>query len=750
MTDVDIHPDGPVLTDLVLADDPPHQLDASAAARYQARTALIAADNERALHAAVADVRAGVAAAEPAVAADPAAAAVQVFAACARQLGLPVTVPRGLAATADPIQALLESHRVRSRAVRLTGRWQRRVTGVLIGKKTDGGPVALLPAGSGYQVYDPATGQTTGLPAGPAIRPEALLLYRSLPDDRTGIRALAALALAGCRADLLVLGVSGVAFGLLSLAVPLAIGTVVPLLAIGGPGQVWWLAVLLAAAIGTASLTLLARNAAVIRLQGRLQDTLEPAIWDRLLRHDVAFFRTFSTGELVQRGNAIAEIRQVMSGVLVNAVLGAAFSITSMILVLLVSWQLGLILLTGVAALLIVLLALARRQVRRETIIFEAYGEVYGLLYAILLGIDKIQTAGREIQAFARWAGLIRRARVADAATMRIQAASTALTGALQPLLIAMTLAGTTLFRLSVSIDQLTAAGIAVSQLMLAVGQVSQVWSRACAIPPILRRLAPIMAEPREVLAGARDPGRLSGAVELDRVTFRYPGSTVTTLHEVSVRAEPGELVAVVGRSGAGKSTLIRMLLGFERPAAGDVRYDGQALAGLNVRAVRRQIGTVLQNARLIRGTLLDNILGPATDLTEEDAWYAADLADLGDDLRRLPMGLATKVDETGEGFSGGQLQRLMIARALVRRPALLLLDEATSALDNTTQRAVSDRVAQLACTRVVIAHRLSTIRRADRIYLLDAGRVVAHGGYRELLGQSPLFARLVGGQELQ
>jgi NHLM bacteriocin system ABC transporter ATP-binding protein len=750
MTDVDIHPDDTVLTDPVLTDEPRPELDVSAVASYQARTALIAADNERALHAAVADIRAGVATPAPAVAADPAGAAVQAFTACARQLGLLVTVPRGLATAADPIQALLESHRVRSRAVRLTGSWQRRITGVLIGQKADGGPVALLPAGSGYRVYDPATGQTAGLSAGPAIRPEALLLYRSLPDDRTGIRALAALALAGCRRDLLVLGVSGVAFGLLSLAVPLAIGTVVPLLAIGGPGQVWWLAVLLAAAIGTASLTLLARNAAVIRLQGRLQDTLEPAIWDRLLRHDVAFFRKFSTGELVQRGNAIAEIRQVMSGVLVNAVLGAAFSITSMILVLLVSWQLGLILLTGVAVLLIVLLALARRQVRRETVIFEAYGEVYGLLYAILLGIDKIQTAGREIQAFARWAGLIRRARVADAATMRIQAASTALTGALQPLLIAMTLAGTTLFRLSVSIDQLTAAGIAVSQLMLAVGQVSQVWSRACAIPPILRRLGPIMAEPQEVPAGARDPGRLSGAVELDRVTFRYPGSTTTTLHEVSVHAEPGEMVAVVGRSGAGKSTLIRMLLGFERPAAGDVRYDGQALAGLNVRAVRRQIGTVLQNARLIRGTLLDNILGPATELTEEDAWYAADLADLGDDLRRLPMGLATKVDETGEGFSGGQLQRLMIARALVRRPALLLLDEATSALDNTTQRAVSDRIAQLACTRVVIAHRLSTVRRADRIYLLDAGQVVAHGGYRELLDQSPLFARLVGGQELQ
>ena len=216
------------------------------------------------------------------------------------------------------------------------------------------------------------------------------------------------------------------------------------------------------------------------------------------------------------------------------------------------------------------------------------------------------------------------------------------------------------------------------------------------------------------------------------------------------MRAEPGELVAVVGRSGAGKSTLIRLLLGFERPAAGDVRYDGQALVGLDVRAVRRQIGTVLQNARLMRGTLLDNILGPATDLTEEDVWCAADLAGLADDLRRLPMGLATRVGETGEGFSGGQLQRLMIARALVRQPAVLLLDEATSALDNTTQRVVSDRIARLACTRVVIAHRLSTIRRADRIYLMDEGQVVAHGRYRELADESPLFARLVGGQELR
>jgi ABC-type bacteriocin/lantibiotic exporter with double-glycine peptidase domain len=232
-------------------------------------------------------------------------------------------------------------------------------------------------------------------------------------------------------------------------------------------------------------------------------------------------------------------------------------------------------------------------------------------------------------------------------------------------------------------------------------------------------------------------------------VTFTYPGSVAPAIHDVSVRAEPGEFVALVGPSGAGKSTVIRLLLGFETPTSGRVSYDDRDLAEVDVRLVRRQLGVILQRVRLVRGSLLDNILASTPGVDEAAAWRAAELAGIADDILRLPLGMHTRVGEDNQTFSGGQVQRLLIARALVRQPAVLLFDEATSALDNTTQREVCDRIADLACTRIVIAHRLSTICRADRIYVIEGGRVVTQGTYAGLTGRDGTFARLIERQEL-
>jgi ABC-type bacteriocin/lantibiotic exporter with double-glycine peptidase domain len=338
---------------------------------------------------------------------------------------------------------------------------------------------------------------------------------------------------------------------------------------------------------------------------------------------------------------------------------------------------------------------------------------------------------------------------------MRADAAATALTAALQPLLLALLLAGVAARGAGaggISAGHLMAAGIAAGQVALALGQVTHAAATAYGIAPVLDRLRPVLAQPAGTSGRARgqgDPGRLRGAVRLDEVSFRYPDAAVPALDGVSLHAEPGEMIAVVGPSGAGKSTLIRLLLGFEQPTAGQVRYDGRDLADLDLRAVRRQLGTVLQNGRLLRGSLLENLAGTDPDVTEDDVWQAAELAGIAADLRRLPLGLGTRVGEDAQGFSGGQVQRLLLARALVRRPAVLLLDEATSALDNATQRHVAEGIAALDRTRFVIAHRLSTIRRADRIYVLDRGRVTAAGGYDELLDSDPLFTRLVRPQEL-
>jgi ABC-type bacteriocin/lantibiotic exporter with double-glycine peptidase domain len=219
-------------------------------------------------------------------------------------------------------------------------------------------------------------------------------------------------------------------------------------------------------------------------------------------------------------------------------------------------------------------------------------------------------------------------------------------------------------------------------------------------------------------------------------------------LANVSMHAEPGEFIALVGPSGSGKSTLLRLLLGFDEPESGAVYYDGRDLARLDVVAVRRQLGTVLQQSQIMAATIFENIAAGGL-LTRQDAWEAARAAGLAEEIAALPMGMHTFVDAGGRNLSGGQRQRLLIARALAREPAIVLLDEATSALDNRTQARVTASLERYQATRLIIAHRLSTIQHADRIYVLDSGQIVQQGTFVALAHQDGVFAQLMARQEV-
>jgi NHLM bacteriocin system ABC transporter ATP-binding protein len=711
-----------------------------------------AADNRRALSGAWSAIRRPLVAATPAPATTAVDEALATVGRLAAALGAELTVPTDLSRAADPLTALLRSSRLRTREITLTPDWPSTTAAPMIGYAAGGRAVALLPHGNGYRLFDPRSGRTFDVDAelATAIGPRALALHPRLPRTVPAVSGLLRFALSGGWRDVAVVLAAGFLAAVLALVVPIAIGLVLPqLLLDGGAGQLPWLAAGVAVLTAATALLLFLRNAAVVRIQGRLGAVLEPAIWDRLLALEPRFFARFSTGDLVQRAGGIADARRSLSDVAVSALLGAFFSVSSLLVIVVIDWRLAALTFAGVAILAVALLRLARLQQRHESEVFELHGEVYGLLYPLLLGIDKIHTAGREVQAFALWADLFGRQKAADAQAMHYQSGATALVAGAQPVLLAVLLGGITLMDMEVSAGHLIVAGVAIAQVVLALGQLSQVAAAAYAVAPILGRLQPILAAEPEGSAGGRDPGRLGGAVELEGATFTYPGCSGPAVADLDMRAEPGELVALVGPSGAGKSTIVRLLLGFEQPQAGRVRYDGHDLADLDVQLVRRQLGVVLQRGRLVRGSLLDNIVASAPGAGEQDAWRAAELAGLADDFRRLPLGLQTRVGEDNQTFSGGQLQRLLIARALVRRPPVLIFDEATSALDNVTQRELSDRIAELDCTRIVIAHRLSTIRRADRIYVIEGGRVAAAGTYDQLMERDGLFARLIARQEL-
>jgi ATP-binding cassette subfamily C protein len=261
-------------------------------------------------------------------------------------------------------------------------------------------------------------------------------------------------------------------------------------------------------------------------------------------------------------------------------------------------------------------------------------------------------------------------------------------------------------------------------------------------IVPMFERARPILECLPETSLGKGEPGELAGNIEVSHAFFRYRPDSPLVLKDLSLSVRSGEFVALVGASGCGKSTLFRLLLGFEHLESGAIHFDARDLAGLNPQSVRRQIGVVLQSGQLQTGDIFENIAG-ARPLTLDQAWTAARLAGLEDDIRAMPMGMHTVISEGGGGLSGGQRQRLMIARAIAFRPRILLFDEATSALDNQTQAIVSRSLETLDATRIVIAHRLSTIVRADRIFVLDAGRVVQSGTYAELIGQEGPFSKL-------
>lgn len=384
----------------------------------------------------------------------------------------------------------------------------------------------------------------------------------------------------------------------------------------------------------------------------------------------------------------------------------------------------------------------------------ELSGEIFGLTVQLIAGVSKLRVADAEERAFAHWAKkfgsqlelMLSTEAIEDAVTlfnMILPTVSSILLYGLGVTLIAQAQAqGETGFSTGTFLACNAAFGTFVggvtglSGAFVSVMQVSIIWER----------VKPILEEKPEVDDRKTDPGRLAGAVKLERVSFRYLKDAPLTLNKVTVEAKPGEFIALVGPSGSGKSTIVRLLLGFEQPEEGKIYYDSQDLAELDILAVRRQLGVMLQDGRINTSSIFNNISGGAL-VTFDEAWEAAKMAGFASDIEQMPMGMHTVISEGGTNISGGQRQRLLIARALVLKPKILIFDEATSALDNRTQATVSESLDSLRVTRIVVAHRLSTIRHADRIYVIVAGEVVQVGNFEELMAQPGMFADLMARQ---
>lgn len=679
-----------------------------------------------------------------------------LLAACrivARASGVPFHVEaRTIETMASPNQlaAILRAARLRARRVALRDDWWKHDQGPLLAYVDDTHAVALVrEKRRGYRLHDPSTGADELLTAERAatLNPFAYAFYRPFPDAALSVKDVLRFGVRGCRNDMtmiLSMGVAGALLGMVpSIATGVLFNTVIP-----GAQRSQLLQmtiILLVCAVATAMFTV-ARGIALLRLEGNMGSAVQAAVWDRLLGLPLPFFRPYAAGDLATRAMSIEAIRQLISGSTTTAIMGGIFSIFNFALMFWYStamaWRAS-VLIAG--ALAITTLG-GYLQLRPQRGIMALQVKTSGLVLQLLTSISKLRSAGAEPKAFSLWAAQFGEQRRLQYKVRQIGNWITAFNSAFPVAanlvifwialpLIASATSGVRTGDFLAFLSAFSAGSTALLSTCLAVLAVLNT-------VPLYEQAKPILTTLPEVDTAKADPGVLVGDIEVQHATFRYRADGPAVLHDLSFHITPGEFAAFVGPTGSGKSTILRLMLGFEQLESGAIYFDGREISGLDVQAVRRQIGAVLQTGRLMSGDIFTNIVGSASG-TMEQAWDAARMAGFADDIEALPMGMHTVISEGGGTLSGGQRQRLLIARAIVQRPRIILFDEATSALDNRTQRTVSASLERLQATRIVIAHRLSTIANADRIFVIQAGRLIQTGSYDELMSRPGLFAQL-------
>jgi len=662
-------------------------------------------------------------------------------------------VPRALEFTKqrDPVSAIAQAARLRTRQVMLKGRWWKLESGPMVGFfGQDKRPVALLPGRRGYQLYDPRARERKLVDEELAAKLHgfAYVFYRPFPPKALTLRDIVSFGLKDCGADGATILFMGIAAGLLGMVTPVFTGIIFDSVIPGAQrATLAELSVFLVISALATALFTLTRGLATLRLETKMEASIQAAVWDRLLALPVPFFRSFTSGDLARRSLGISQIREVLTGSALSSILTGTFSIASCALMFYYSWRLALIAIALVFCSFLIFTFCGWLQVGILRDVSQLGGRISGITLQFINGIAKFRVAGTESRAFAVWAREFAKQRVLSTRARKVSNLVAIFNSAFPVVASAIIFyCSSSLMKTSdvpiLTTGEFLAFLAAFVQFSTGALELSSALISVLNVIPLYERAKPILASLPEVIPTQTAPPELTGSIDIHHVSFRYREEGPLALRDLSLSISAGQFAAFVGPSGSGKSTLFRLLLGFESPRSGAIYFDGQDMSDLDVQGVRRQIGVVLQNARLMTGSIFRNIVGDGI-LTIDDAWEAARLAGLEDDLKNMPMGMHTVVSEGGGGLSGGQRQRLLIARAIVHKPRIILFDEATSALDNRTQAIVSQSLKALNATRLVIAHRLSTVMRADRIYVLDRGSVVESGSYDELMAQGGLFTQM-------
>ena len=665
----------------------------------------------------------------------------------------PAEIPAEIRDLDEQLEFCLRPHGLMRRSVKLEEGWYRDAYGPMLAfRKEDDTAVELLPKPfSGYWFRDPVSGEKITLTRKTAEQfdVDAICFYRPLPLKKLGIPDLI-VYLKDCLSlgDILALVVMTFAttlLGMLLTSITRALTGFVK--DSGNYSLLLGTAVFMISAILSSQLIAASRGLMMSRIENKTSLSVEAAMMMRILNLPANFFRNYSSGELSSRYGAVNQLCELLLGSVFSTGLSAVISLLYITQIFHYAPALVvpalLIILTSIVV--SVLSSLTQMRISRQ--IMEKGAKENGLSFALISGVQKIKLAGAEKRAFAKWGRAYSEVSEYTYNPPMLIRANTAISTAIS-------LVGTIiLFYLAIQTNVSPSEYIAFNSAFGAVtssfASLTGVALSIARIKPILEMAEPILKTEPESSENKSMVTRLSGSIELSNVYFRYNQNMPYVVNGMNLKIRAGEYIAIVGSTGCGKSTLVRLLLGFETPERGAVYYDGKDISGLDLRSLRRRIGTVTQDGSLFQGDIFSNIVISAPYLTLDQAWEAAEIAGIADDIRAMPMGMQTIISEGQGGISGGQKQRLMIARAVAPKPKILIFDEATSALDNKTQKQVSDALDQLRCTRIVIAHRLSTIKNCDRILVLDKGQILEDGTYDELIAKKGFFAELVERQRL-
>lgn len=646
--------------------------------------------------------------------------------------------------------SILERSSLYYRRVQLTGTWwNEESVSMAAFLEESGEPVALIyDRHEGYKVYMPKENIFLNLTPElvKQISVTAFCLYPQLPSAKLKLKEIVIFSLRTLRPAFITLLVIGIIDSIVGLAQPYLTGIIFnSVIPHADMFQLFQIAVILTTAAITTTMFGLTRSFAMLRIKTVTDYNLQAAIVGRLLRLPLPFFKRYSTGDLAQRVMGVESMREILADNVTSTVLSMFLALPNLLLMCWYSWKLAL---CGLAALLVFMIiisvvgAINCFNMKNQ---MKVSGELSGLILQVITGISKIRHSISENRAFIKWA-----AKFEEETHWHIRTIKNGniimVFNAFYPPFISMVffyLVGET-WKGTLNIGDYLSFTSAFTAFMAAVTGFAGIVPSLITLIPLYQRLEPMLNELPESDDSLKSPGELDGRVELKHIYYRYNPSMPLVVHDLNISAEPGEFIAVVGPSGAGKSTIIRMLLGFESPEGGGIYYGDRDISAVNKRELRKQIGSVLQSDGLIEGSIYQNISG-ASNMSMDDAMEAARMAGCDKDIEKMPMGMHTLVGNTT--VSGGQKQRILIARALAKRPRIIIFDEATSAVDNETQAHISDSLRKLNATRIIVAHRLSTIKHADRIYVLEKGRVVQTGNFQELIKSPGLFKTLAGRQ---